>query len=223
MVYLVEWKAKQITEFTRRLCCWLIVVLLTSAATGQTVPDPTPTPTPGKALVAHDPRFPVPTRATKEEPEKPYNVFWQVDPQKSITRIEVWIQNQILLAYQGDCAVALIEVSTGMHDYETPMGHYKIQVKEREHFSSQYGEIINNASGKVVDWNAYPYSKVPKGCRYQPSPMPYFMRLTDKGVGFHTGYLPGYAASHGCIRLHDEDAKKLFEVTPVGTPVQVTD
>ena len=50
--------------------------------------------------------------------------------------------------------------------------------------------------------------------------MPYFLRVHG-GVGMHAGYLPGYPASHGCIRLPKEMALKFFEDAPVGTPVEI--
>jgi len=51
--------------------------------------------------------------------------------------------------------------------------------------------------------------------------MPYFMRLTDDGVGLHAGQLPGYAASHGCIRLPMGMVSELYQHTASGTPVHV--
>ena len=53
--------------------------------------------------------------------------------------------------------------------------------------------------------------------------MPYMQRLTWKGVAMHAGHLPGYAASHGCIRLPLGFAKLLYGVTKLGTPVMITD
>jgi lipoprotein-anchoring transpeptidase ErfK/SrfK len=51
--------------------------------------------------------------------------------------------------------------------------------------------------------------------------MPYFMRVTG-GIGMHEGFLPGYAASHGCIRMPGFMAERFFENVSVGTPVTVT-
>jgi hypothetical protein len=53
--------------------------------------------------------------------------------------------------------------------------------------------------------------------------MPYMQRLTPKGVALHAGNLPGYAASHGCIRLPTGFAKLLYGATQIGTPVMITD
>jgi lipoprotein-anchoring transpeptidase ErfK/SrfK len=51
--------------------------------------------------------------------------------------------------------------------------------------------------------------------------MPYFMRIVD-GVGMHAGYLPGYPASHGCIRMPEFMAENFFKTVSPGTPVTIT-
>ena len=53
--------------------------------------------------------------------------------------------------------------------------------------------------------------------------MPYWMRLDQSAIGMHTGQLPGYAASHGCVRMPDESARFIFDLVPKGTTVQVVD
>jgi hypothetical protein len=53
--------------------------------------------------------------------------------------------------------------------------------------------------------------------------MPYWNRLDESAIGMHTGYLPGYPASHGCIRLPGESARFLFDHTPKGTAVEIVD
>ena len=52
--------------------------------------------------------------------------------------------------------------------------------------------------------------------------MPFFMRLTDGGVGMHAGFLPGYPASHGCVRLPFGMARELYQRVDAGTPVEIT-
>ena len=54
------------------------------------------------------------------------------------------------------------------------------------------------------------------------APMPNFMRITPGGVGMHAGYLPGFPASHGCIRMPEFMSQHFFENVKVGTPVIVT-
>ena len=59
--------------------------------------------------------------------------------------------------------------------------------------------------------------------KYHHAPMPYMQRLTWQGVALHGGDLPGYPASHGCIRLPREFAKRLYSITVRGTTVIVVD
>ena len=84
-------------------------------------------------------------------------------------------------------------VSTGQPGHPTPRGIFTILGKELYHESNIY-------SG---------------------APMPFMQRITYTGVAMHEGYLPGYPASHGCIRLPVSFAKKLYSVTDVGTPVYI--
>jgi hypothetical protein len=115
------------------------------------------------------------------------------DQSVSINCIIVSLAEQRLYAYQGNELVAWSNCSTGKTGHETPVGTFKITQKHIDHYSS----IYNNA------------------------PMPYFMRLTNDGVGLHAGQLPGYAASHGCIRLPMGMVKELYQHTASGTSVQV--
>ena len=85
--------------------------------------------------------------------------------------------------------------STGRPGHRTPAGVFVILEKDKNHHSSTY----DNA------------------------PMPYMERLTWGGVALHAGNLPGYPASHGCVRLPLEFAKLLFGVTTLGTPVVMAD
>lgn len=83
-------------------------------------------------------------------------------------------------------------VSSGKSGYRTRQGEFVITDKHRTHSSSIYG-----------------------------SSMPYFQRLSCSDFGFHFGNVPGYAASHGCIRLPMDSAKKLFAMTQVGDTVTI--
>ena len=76
------------------------------------------------------------------------------------------------------------------------------------------------ASGRVINANATPRSPVPPGGHYRPAPMPYYLEFYP-GLGMHAGYLPGYPASHGCIRLPFEVAQATFYRVRIGTPVKV--
>ena len=113
-------------------------------------------------------------------------------------------------------------VSTGRKGHGTPTGDFKIIAKELKHKSNLYGKVVD-AQGNVTVSNAdIKKTKIEPGDFFHGAPMPYFMRLTNDGVGMHIGQLPGYAASHGCIRLPSLVAPKLYEMCPIGTPVSVT-
>jgi hypothetical protein len=100
-----------------------------------------------------------------------------------------------VMVYRDGVLIAASTISTGSMGRETPTGVFTILEKKVMHRSSTY----DNA------------------------PMPYMQRLTSKGIAIHAGDLPGYPASHGCIRLPNEFAKLLYGVTEVGTPVMITD
>ncbi len=114
-------------------------------------------------------------------------------------------------------------ISTGVPGHETPRGAFKVLSKELDHHSSRYG-VFRNAEGLIVSSNADILSdKVPDGCSFHPSPMPYWQRLTGDGVGIHIGKVkPGRRLSHGCIRSPRTSAVKLYNATNIGTPVYIT-
>ena len=60
----------------------------------------------------------------------------------------------------------------------------------------------------------------PPGAHFKGTPMPYFMRIVS-GTGLHAGYLPGYPASHGCIRMPEFMAENFFKSVSLGTPVTI--
>ena len=92
-------------------------------------------------------------------------------------------------------------------------------MKDLNHRSGSFGLVVDSY-GRVVNPNATPGSYVPPGCRYMPAPMPYFMEFS-RSVGMHGGYLPGYPASHGCVRMPRDLAAEFFAQVHVGTPVKV--
>ena len=96
--------------------------------------------------------------------------------------------------YRGTKLIESSSVSTGMRGHTTKSGVFSVLEKKRRHFSNLY----NGA------------------------PMPWMQRLTWSGTAFHAGALPGYPASHGCIRLPHSFAPKLFEMTDVGENVVIS-
>jgi lipoprotein-anchoring transpeptidase ErfK/SrfK len=112
-------------------------------------------------------------------------------------------------------------VCSGKAGFETRPGKYRVLEKDRYHRSSLYGCFVD-PQGRVVEYGVPAGSKPPPGLHYEPADMFYYMRIYD-AVGMHAGWLPGYPASHGCIRLLEPFAQRLFEATPLGTPVVVTE
>ena len=149
-----------------------------------------------------------------------WNYVWRPDPNQAITRVEIRIGEQKVYVYQGDEVAAESPVTTGKPGHETPPGHYTILVKDIDHKSNLYGVFLD-ANGYVISGDAKAGDTPPAGSAYDAADMPYYMRIRDDGVGMHAGYLPGYPASHGCIRLPHAFAELLFSNVSVGTPVDV--
>lgn len=149
-----------------------------------------------------------------------WNYSWRPDPTQPITRVEVRLGEQKVYVYQGDLLAGVSPITTGKPGHETPPGHYKIILKEINHKSNLYGVFVD-ANGNVVDGNAEVGQTPPAGSVYDAADMPYYMRIRDDGVGLHAGFLPGYPASHGCIRLPNAFAELLFSNVSVETPVDV--
>lgn len=105
--------------------------------------------------------------------------------------IVVSIPEQRFHVYRNGVRIAVSTCSTGKPGHSTPTGVFTVLQKDKDHRSSTY----NNA------------------------PMPNMNRLTWSGIALHAGNLPGYPASHGCIRLPLAFSEKLFGITHIGTPV----
>jgi lipoprotein-anchoring transpeptidase ErfK/SrfK len=149
-----------------------------------------------------------------------WDYTWKPDPNQPITRIEVRLGEQKVYVYQGDEIAGVTPTTTGKPGHDTPTGHYSILVKDIDHKSNLYGVFVD-ANGYIVDGNAEVGQKPPSGAVYDAADMPYYLRIREDGTGLHAGYLPGFPASHGCIRLPHAFAELLFSNVSVGTPVDV--
>jgi len=119
-----------------------------------------------------------------------------------------------------DGRVAFISpIASGKEGWGTPTGSFRVISKDLNHRSGNFGLVVDSY-GRIVNPNATPGSYVPPGCRYTPAPMPYFMEFR-RFVGMHAGYLPGYPASHGCVRMPRDLAAEFFARVRIGTPVKV--
>jgi len=113
------------------------------------------------------------------------------DAPKGALQIIISIADQRVSLYGSDGLIARSSVSTGVPGHPTPLGIFSVISKHRWHRSNIYSA----------------------------APMPYMQRITWSGIALHAGVLPGYPASHGCIRLIDDFAIRLWHLTKRGTRV----
>lgn len=123
---------------------------------------------------------------------KPGKFEWYPDhsPHGPVAII-ISVPKQRVHVYRNGIQIGVSTASTGKEGYDTPTGVFTILEKETEHYSSTYND----------------------------APMPHMERLTWDGIALHAGKLPGYPASHGCVRLPPAFAEKLYSITQIGTPV----
>jgi hypothetical protein len=127
---------------------------------------------------------------------KPGDYVWhpEISPAGPVVII-VSIPDQQLFVFRNGVRIGRSTVSTGAKGHSTPTGVFTILEKNITHESSLY----------------------------QGAEMPHMQRLTWGGIAMHAGQLPGYPASHGCVRLLEDFAAKLYEMTRVGTTVIIAD
>lgn len=125
-------------------------------------------------------------------PEEDWAWMPELAPQGPLV-IVVSLPAQQAYVYRNGVRIGMSAVSTGKPGHDTPGGVYTILQKRREHHSNLYDD----------------------------APMPFMQRLTWDGVALHAGGLPGYPASHGCVRLPLPFAEKLFNATAAGTVVVI--
>ena len=169
----------------------------------------------------------------EEYPQQPYATagfyprpepagWWHDYGAHGSPRILVHISEQQAYFYKGKTLVAETTVSTGKPGFGTPPGHYTVLTKSADHVSSIFGDYVD-ASGNVVRSNIDSRKdRQPKGTHFDGARMPYAMFFRG-GYAMHQGYVPPFAASHGCIRLPGRMAPLFFEHASVGTPVTVTE
>jgi len=135
------------------------------------------------------------------------------------SRVEIDLQQQTAFLIRGRGLVLESPISSGRYGHLTQTGSFKVVEKEVNHYSSIYGKIVDG-SGNTVVADADADMQVPRGGKFIPAPMRYFMRFHEAD-GMHAGYLPGYPASHGCVRMPEQLAIAFFRAVEVGTPVTV--
>ena len=148
--------------------------------------------------------------------------WWHDEGASGKPRIVVRIGEQKAYFYKGKTLVGWTTVSTGKPGFGTPPGHYTVLSKDVDHVSTAFGDYVDG-SGNVVRSNIDSRKDhQPKGTHFDGARMPYAMFFRS-GYAMHQGYVPPFAASHGCIRIPKGMASQFFEHAPVGTPVTVTE
>ena len=146
--------------------------------------------------------------------------YWHGDGMTGATSIRISLSGQRAYCYIGEQLAGVSTISSGREGRDTVTGKFRILEKDKEHASSLYGKYVNT-QGKVLQSDVDTRtSDPPPGAHYVGADMPNWMRITG-GTGMHAGYLPGYPASHGCIRMPAHMAAAFFRVVEVGTPVSI--
>ena len=136
-----------------------------------------------------------PTIAERAAALGPGQYIWATNgPSSGPVLLTIDLTAQRAIVYRDGVPIAASAISTGSLGRETPSGTFTILEKKVMHRSTTYDD----------------------------APMPFMQRLTSKGIAIHAGDLPGYPASHGCIRLPNAFAKQLYAITELGTPVMIT-
>jgi lipoprotein-anchoring transpeptidase ErfK/SrfK len=134
--------------------------------------------------------------------------------------IVVDLGQQQAYLYRGKHQTASSRISSGREGHRTPIGHFNVIRKDIDHRSSLYGNYVDDA-GRVVKANVDSRKdSKPRGSHFVGAPMPFFVEFSP-GYGLHQGYLPGVAASHGCIRMPYWKARQFYDAARIGTSVVV--
>jgi lipoprotein-anchoring transpeptidase ErfK/SrfK len=112
-------------------------------------------------------------------------------------------------------------ISSGKRGHTSPNGSFSVLEKDKDHRSNIYGDYVDSKGRTVRGGISSQIDSAPSGTHYVGASMKWFMRLTSGGVGMHVGILPGYPASHGCIRMPEPAAAAFYAHVKVGTPVRV--
>ena len=145
------------------------------------------------ATAALTPAPPADAAPRQARPERTTEAAAPRDAGEPIMAI-VSIKSQKVTFYDADGWILRAPVSTGTTGRETPAGVFSVVQKEKDHHSSLYDDA----------W------------------MPNMLRITWNGIALHGGPLPGYAASHGCVRMPFGFAEKLFDKVAIGTRVIIS-
>lgn len=146
--------------------------------------------------------------------------YWDGDGVPGKPSVKISLGEQRAYFYKSGTLVGISQLSTGREGKNTPLGHFSVVKKDKGHVSSMYGDFVDS-NDQVVKPNVAVSDPKPPGTHFKGAPMPYYMQIAP-GFGMHAGYLPGYPASHGCIRMPEFMAENFFKSVSPGTPVTIT-
>lgn len=145
---------------------------------------------------------------------------WHGENMAGPPRMVISLSEQKVYFYKGGQLAGTSPISSGREGMATRAGNFSVLEKDIDHKSSLFGEYVSK-DGTVLkrDVDVRKHAR-PPGALFDAAKMPFFMRITG-AVGMHEGYLPGYPASHGCIRLPHRMAEIFYHESSVGTPVKI--
>lgn len=193
---------------------------------GAVRPEPNrDTPSPNRDAPPPKKQKPASELISKQaQPKVVPRVMNQANPNN--THVVISIANQRVYLMVGDEIAIDSPISSGKRAGMTPTGRFVIVQKNPDHRSNIYGSFVNRAGQVVRSGVSTRIDSAPSGTTFRGAPMQYFMRFgKDKSdwsaVGMHVGVLPGYPASHGCVRLPADIAPLIYERVKVGTSVTI--
>jgi len=147
--------------------------------------------------------------------------YWDGDGVDGSPSVTIDLSQQRAFFFKGQKLVGVSKISSGDAEHKTPTGKYKITQKSKNHRSNLYGDFVDSANNPVIR-DIASKDTPPPGLRFLGSSMPNFMRFNG-GVGMHAGFLPGFPASHGCVRMPEQMSEVFYNNVTNGTPVTVVD
>ena len=124
---------------------------------------------------------------------KPGAYLWRKGSFEGAPRVVISLSDQLAYLYRGEDLVAVAAISSGTDEHPTPTGIFEVRLKKPMHRSQ----------------------------KYENAPMPFMQMFDQYGTALHAGHNPGYPASHGCVRLPSEFARRLYAITDLGATVMI--
>jgi lipoprotein-anchoring transpeptidase ErfK/SrfK len=129
--------------------------------------------------------------------------------------VKVSLSRQMVYVMEGDRPLLITPATVGAAKTATPQGEFRVATKEKHKRANSHGWAYKGNAARRVSSD-----RIPAGWNFIGTPMPYWVEFRNH-YGFHMGWVKPYAASHGCIRLHENIAPKFFQLVSLGTPISI--